>query len=157
MLLQVNQEAVDLTVVRLGRDEDHNLIESPAPATLPSREVTLLDAYGSLLFAGARKLETLLPDPAGSALVVVVLSVRGRTTLVATAFIVLADDAERLRSAGGQMYLSGVTAELREQLRDTHRVDLQDAVTIIPATKTILESTQTAIDDAEAWLAAHAG
>jgi hypothetical protein len=55
------------------------------------------------------------------------------------------------------MYLSGVSQELTEQLRDTHRVDLQDAVTMIPATKTILESTQTAIDDAEAWLAAHAG
>ena len=72
LLLQVNQEAVDLTVVRLSRDEDHDLIESPAPATLPSREVTLLDVYGSLLFAGARTLETLLPDPAESELAVVV-------------------------------------------------------------------------------------
>lgn len=157
LLLQVNQEAVDLTVVRLARDGDHNLIESPVPATLPSREVTVLDAYGSLLFAGARTLETLLPDPAGSELAVVVLRLRGRTTLGATAFIVLADYAERLRSAGGHMYLSAVTPELAEQLRDTHRVDLEDAVTVIPATETILESTQTAIEDAEAWLAAHAG
>ena len=41
------------------------------------------------------------------------------------------------------MYLSGVTVELAEQLRDTHRVDLEDAVTVIPATETILESTRT--------------
>jgi hypothetical protein len=54
------------------------------------------------------------------------------------------------------MYLSGVTVELAEQLRDTHRVDVADAVTVIPATETILESTQKAIDEAEAWLAAHA-
>ena len=53
------------------------------------------------------------------------------------------------------MYLSGVTVELAEQLRDTHRVDLEDAVTVIPATDTILESTQQATDDAESWLAAH--
>ena len=157
LLLQVNQEAVDLTVVRLSRDEDHGLIESPAPATLPSREVTLLDVYGSLLFAGARTLETLLPDPADSELALVVVRLRGRTTLGATAFIVLADYAERLRSAGGHMYLSGVTVALAEQLRDTHRVDLEDAVTVIPATETILESTQTAIDAAEVWLASHAG
>ena len=156
LLLQVNQEAVDLTVVRLSRDEEHDLVESPAPAILSSREVTLLDVYGSLLFAGARTLETLLPDPAESELAVVVVRLRGRTTLGATAFIVLADYAERLRSAGGHMYLSGVTVELTEQLRDTHRVDLEDAVTVIPATETILESTQQAIDDAESWLAAHA-
>ena len=86
----------------------------------------------------------------------VVVRLRGRTTLGATAFIVLADYAERLRSAGGHMYLSGVTVELAEQLRDTHRVDLEDAVTVIPATETILESTQKALDDAESWLAAHA-
>ena len=42
----------------------------------------------------------------------VVVRLRGRTTLGATAFIVLADYAERLRSAGGHMYLSGVTVEL---------------------------------------------
>jgi sulfate permease, SulP family len=58
LLLQVNQEAVDLTVVRLERSEDHGLVESPAPATLPSRKVTVLDVYGSLLFAGARTLQT---------------------------------------------------------------------------------------------------
>ena len=81
LLLQVNQEAVDLTVVRLTRDEHNDLVESPAPATLSSREVTLLDVYGSLLFAGARTLETLLPDPAETELAVVVVRLRGRTTL----------------------------------------------------------------------------
>ena len=64
LLLQVNQEAVDLTVVRLTRRGNRSLVESAAPATLPSREVTVLDVYGSLLFAGARTLQTRLPDPA---------------------------------------------------------------------------------------------
>jgi sulfate permease, SulP family len=66
LLLQVNQEAVDLTVVRLERGENGSLVESPAPATLPSREVTVLDVYGRLLFAGARTLQTRLPDATGS-------------------------------------------------------------------------------------------
>jgi sulfate permease, SulP family len=156
LLLQLNQEAVDLTVVRLRRGEDQRLVEAPAPATLPSREVTLLDVYGSLLFAGARTLQTRLPDPAGSELPVVVLRLRGRTTLGATAFIVLADYAERLRSAGGHLFLSGVEPDLLAQLHKTHRVDLRDAVTVVPASDTILESTQQAYDDATAWLAVHA-
>ena len=108
LLLQLNQEAVDLTVVRLARRKDQRFVEAPAPTTLPSHEVTLLDVYGSLLFAGARTLQARLPDPAGSELPVVVLRLRGRTTLGATAFIVLADYAERLRSAGGHLFLSGV-------------------------------------------------
>ena len=156
LLLQLNQEAVDLTVVRLAHGNHGALVEAPAPATLPSREVTLLDVYGSLLFAGARTLQARLPDPAGSELPVVVLRLRGRTTLGATAFIVLADYAERLRSAGGHLFLSGVEADLLDQLRQSHRIDLQDAVTVVVASETILESTQRANEDAEAWLAAHA-
>ncbi len=156
LLLQLNQEAVDLAVVRLARGEDRRLVEAAAPATLPSREVTLLDVYGSLLFAGARTLQARLPDPAGSELPVVVLRLRGRTTLGATAFIVLADYAERLRSADGHLFLSGVEPDLLDQLRRSHRVDLRDAVTIVPASETILQSTQQAYDDAEAWLTAHA-
>jgi sulfate permease, SulP family len=156
LLLQVNQEAVDLTVVRLERGEAGQLVETPAPATLPSREVTLLDVYGSLLLAGARTLQSRLPDPAGSELPIVVLRLRGRTTLGATAFIVLAEYAEQIGAAGGHLFLSGVQPDLGAQLRDTHRVDLRDAVTVVPASDTILESTQAALDDAEAWLAVHA-
>ena len=156
LVLQVNQEAVDLTVVRLNRGDDGSLLESAAPATLPSREVTVLDVYGSLLFAGSRTLQSRLPDPTGSELPVVVLRLRGRTTLGATGFIVLADYAELLRSDGGHLFLSGVGPELLEQLRYTRRVDLSDAVTVIPASQTILESTQKAYDAAEQWLAVHA-
>jgi sulfate permease, SulP family len=58
LLLQINQEAMDLTVVRLKRGEDGSLLESPSPATLGSREVTLLDVYGSLLLAGSRTLQS---------------------------------------------------------------------------------------------------
>ena len=93
---------------------------------------------------------------AGAELPIVVLRLRGRTTLGATAFIVLADYAERLRSAGGHLFLSGVEPDLLDQLRRSHRLDLRDAVTVVPAADTILESTQQAYDDAEAWLAAHA-
>jgi SulP family sulfate permease len=149
LLLQINQEAIDLTVVRLERDEAGQFVESSAPATLPSGEVTLLDVYGSLLLAGARTLQTRLPDPAGSERPMVVLRLRGRTTLGATAFIVLADYAERIATTGGHLYLSGVQPDLDRQLRSTHRIDLRDAVTVIPASDTILQSTQKAIDDAQ--------
>ena len=157
LLLQLNQEAVDLTVVRLAPD-DHRPPRAGASAGRhsPAAKSRSWTSYGSLLFAGARTLQAHLPDPAGSELPVVVLRLRGRTTLGATAFIVLADYAERLHSAGGHLFLSGVEPDLLDQLRRSHRIDLQDAVTVVPASDTILESTQQAYDDAEAWLAVHA-
>ena len=57
----------------------------------------------------------------------VVLRLRGRTTLGATAFIVLANYAQRIRAAGGHLFLSGLGPDLLEQLHHAHRVDLQDA------------------------------
>lgn len=113
----------------------------------------MLDVYGSLLFAGARTLQSRLPDPTGAEQPVVVLRLRGRTTLGATAFIVLADYAERVRAAGGHLFLSGVSADLLDQMQKSHRVDLRYAVTVIPVSEAIFESTQKAYDEAEAWLA----
>jgi hypothetical protein len=68
---------------------------------------------------------------------------RGRATLGATGFIVLADYAELLRADGGHVFLSGVGPDLREQLRHTRRVDQRDAVTVVPASDTILNSRTT--------------
>lgn len=152
LLLQVNQEAVDLTVVRLAPGENGALLELPPPAALPGDEVTLLDVYGSLLFAGARTLQTLLPEVGAASRPAVVLRLRGRTALGATGLIVLADYAERIQAAGGHLFLSGVTPDLVDQLRRSHRIDLRDAVTIVPASETILESSRTAYDAAHRWL-----
>jgi sulfate permease, SulP family len=155
LLLQVNQEAVDLKVVRLQPDATGQLIEGPAERTLSSGEVTLLDVYGSLMLAGARTLQIRLPDPTGADRPVVVLRLRGRTTLGATAFIVMADYAERIRAAGGHLFLSGVDPQLLNQLQKAHRVDLEDTVTALVASGTVLASTRQAYEDAEAWLVAH--
>jgi sulfate permease, SulP family len=155
LLLQVNQEAVDLRVVRLQPDVNGQLIEAPIEKTLSSREVTLLDVYGSLMLAGARTLQVRLPDPTGADRPVVVLRLRGRTTLGATAFIVMADYAERIRAAGGHLFLSGVDPQLLNQLQKAHRVDLADTVTALVASETVLASTRQAYADGEAWLVAH--
>lgn len=155
LLLQVNQEAVDLRVVRLQPNASGLFVETPAQVMLSNGEVTLLDVYGSLLLAGARTLQTRLPDPTGTDRPVVVLRLRGRTTLGATAFIVLADYADRIRLAGGHLFLSGVDPQLLDQLQRAHRVDLKGTVTVVVASDTVLASTRQAYADGEAWLAAH--
>jgi len=150
LLLQLNQEAMDLTVVELVPREDGQFEERKPPATLHSRQVTVLDVYGSLLYAGARTLEAQLPDPAEAEAPVVVLRLRGRTAVGATFVKVAAGYAGRLADRGGRLYLSGLQPSLVEQLHRTGQVD--GPVRGFAATPVVGESTRAAYADAEAWL-----
>jgi sulfate permease, SulP family len=150
LLLQLNQEAMDLTVVQLIPREDGRFEERQPPATLASHQVTVLDVYGSLLYAGARTLEAHLPDPGKAQAPVVVLRLRGRTGLGSTFVKVAADYAGRLADAGGRLYLSGLQPSLSEQLNRTGQ--LEGPVRSFEATPVVGESTQAAYADAEAWL-----
>ena len=151
LLLQLNREAIDLRVVELTRDDAGRFVESPAPASVHPRSVTLLDIYGSLFYAGAKTLAARLPDPTGGADSVVVIRLRGRTALGATSFVILADYARRLEAAGGRLYLSGVDPDLLEQFRRTRRVDVDRRVRVYEATMVIGESSGQAVRDAIAW------
>jgi SulP family sulfate permease len=119
--------------------------------------VTALDVYGSLFYAGAKTLDVRLPDPAGAESPVVVLRLRGRTSLGATGLAVLSAYGTRLAASGGRLYLSGVDPALVEQLRRSGRIDgtgLNDAapVHIVEANEVIGDSTNRAYAEAQAWL-----
>jgi sulfate permease, SulP family len=150
LLLQLNQEAMDLTVVELIPRDDGRFEERPPPPTLTSRHVTILDVYGSLLYAGSRTLAAHLPDPAGAQSPVVVLRLRRRTSLGATFVKVVADYADRLAGSDGRLYLSGLEKGLTEQLRRTGH--LYGPVHAFEATPSGGEATEKAYLDAEAWL-----
>jgi sulfate permease, SulP family len=157
LLLQLNQEAMDLAVVELVPQDDGRFKERSGPRTLASGRVTILDVYGSLFYAGARTLQSRLPDPAGAEAPVVVLRLRGRTSLGATFFMVIADYTRRLRAVDGRLYLSGVDHDLAARLRRAGRVDVADPIPMIEATSLVGESTHQAYADAEAWLVEHRG
>jgi SulP family sulfate permease len=150
LLLQLNQEAMDLAVVELIPREDGRFEERPPPTTLTSNHVTILDVYGSLMYAGARTLETRLPDPAGARSPVVVLRLRRRTSLGATFVKVVGDYADRLADADGRLYLSGLEPSLTERLHRTGHLD--GPVRAFEATPVVGESTAAAYHDAQAWL-----
>jgi SulP family sulfate permease len=99
--------------------EDGRFEERPAPAALASGHVAILEVYGSLLYVGSRTLQARLPDPAAAQSPVVVLRLRGRTTLGATFIKVVTDYADRLADADGRLYLSGLQPDLTERLRRT--------------------------------------
>jgi sulfate permease, SulP family len=150
LLLQLNTEAMDLTVVELVPREGGQFEERPAPATLTSHHVTVLDVYGSLLYAGSRTLQAHLPDPAGTQAPAVVLRLRGRTSLGATFIKVASDYADRLAAVGGRLYLSGLQPSLTERLHRTGTID--GPMRAFEATPIVGESTHEAYLDAESWL-----
>lgn len=150
--LYINRSSTDVSVVELVEREDGLIEERHPPKTLPSEAVTVLDVYGHLFYAGARTLERLLPRPVGADRAVVVLRLRGLTSMGATLLDVLASYADKLASTGGRLYLTGVRAEVRVQIDRTNRLDLSGPMTILEATATRGQSTRRAVRESQAWL-----
>jgi sulfate permease, SulP family len=151
-LLYVGASAIDVRVVELVERPDGRIEERSAARRLDSARTTTLDVYGHLFYAGAHKLEDLLPTPRGAERPVVVLRLRGRSTLGATLIDVLARYADAMHTAGGRLYLSGVAREAYDQIVRTGKLRLTGPVRAYEATPVLGESTREARADAQVWL-----
>ena len=127
-------------------------VEQPVPTVLPDAEPVVLDVYGSLLYAGARTLGAHLPDPRGSHRPVVILRLRGRTSLGSTFFGVIAGYADALEAAGGRLYLSGVQPDMVHRFHRSQVEDVQGKIKVFHASEVIGASTIAAVEDARTWL-----
>lgn len=152
-LLYVNESSVDVSIVEAVERPDGRLEERSPESRLRGNSVTVLDVYGHLFYAGARTLEQQLPRPSEPN-PVVVLRLRGRTTLGATLVDVLANYADELKAAGGRLYLSGINQSALEQVARTGKLDFSGPVRLYEATPILGASTRAAIADAKGWLAA---
>lgn len=152
VLLQLYKASSDISVVELVKDADGVIEEHPPAKTLASNQVTVLDVYGSVFYAGARTLERLLPSPVDAKNPVVILRLRGRTTVGATLIDVLASYADKLQAANGRLYLSGISNSVYDQIVRTGRLRLSGPVRVYEATPVRGESTNEAYRDAQTWL-----
>ena len=153
LMMQINQEALALRIVRLVPTGTGTFEERPAPARLASREVLLLDVYGSLYYAGARTLQAHLPDPDGTTHPAVVIRLRGRAMLGATSYVVLSDYAAKVAAVGGRLYLAGLDPVVIAQLRRNRTVEGAGDVVLFEATDVIGEASLAAYHRAGEWLA----
>ncbi|GAA4361589.1 SulP family inorganic anion transporter [Angustibacter luteus] len=155
LVLQLNREAMDLSVVELRVEHGGRFVQATAPGTLPSHAVTVLDVYGSLLYAGARTLQARLPSAVGSVSPVVVLRLRGRTTLGATFFAVVTTYSNQLAERNGTLYLSGVDPEMLQRFQRSYSQDARGNLHVFEATEVVGDSTLRAVSEARAWLVQH--
>lgn len=151
-LLYVTESSTDVSLVELVRHPDGTIEERQPPERLPDDQVTVLDVYGHLFYAGARTFERLLPPPDGAQNPVVILRLRGRTSLGATLLEVLSNYADKLKDANGRLYLTGLSKAAYEQVVRTGKFRSSGTVRMVEATAIRGESTRRAHADAESWL-----
>lgn len=152
IILFVSSSAGDVRVVEQVLLDDGRMAELEPSETLRSNGITIIEAYGSLFFAGARTLAERLPAVGDAKRPVVVLRLRGRTYAGATLIDVLDDYAEDIEEAGGRLYLTGVDKDLGDQLRRTAKLDIDRHVYIFDQQETLGESTRRATSHAHDWL-----
>lgn len=151
-LLYINESSTDVAVVELVRQPDGKIEERQPPEQLPDHAVTVLDVYGHLFYAGARTLERLLPRPTSAEESVVILRLRGRTSVGATLIEVLTNYASALEEVNGRLYLTGISEGVYQQIKQTGKLRLAGPVRAYAATAVRGESTHQAYEDAQAWL-----
>lgn len=151
-LVEFLRSANDVRLVEVRRNENGAFIEQDAPARLSSHQVTLLQVWGTLEFSSAHILEGALPDVEDAERPAVILRMRGRNDIGSTLIGVLEHYSQRLAANGGKLFLSGVDPHMLAQLRKTRTTKVIPEENIFPATPELGESTQQALQAAQAWL-----
>lgn len=144
LILHVGLEARDIRLVEMYRDDSGAVAERPTPEVLTTNQVVVLNVHGSLFYAGARQIEVDLPAIGDSTGATVVLRLRGRVRLGATAVTILTRYSADLSAAGGRLVLAGVDPQLVHHLRTTRQL-LDSGIQINPATPVLGESTLAAL------------
>ena len=85
----VYSSSKDVRVVALHRLPDGRWSETEPPLVLPSHEVTVVDIYGSVFYAGVDLVDKLLPSVGDSVRPCLVVRVRGHSELGSTAILMI--------------------------------------------------------------------
>jgi SulP family sulfate permease len=154
-MLYLYQSSGDLSVVELVEQPDGSIEERKRPHRLKDNDITVLDIYGPLFYASAQTLGRLLPSPEGAKNPVVVLRLRGLSKVGATLIKVLGGYARKLKAVNGRLYLSGMSEQVYQQLRNMGKLQEASHVRAFDATPIRGQSTRAAIAAAREWLVSH--
>jgi SulP family sulfate permease len=152
VLQYVYSSSLDVRVVVLEPNPDGTYAEKPAPEVLSDDQVTVVDIYGSVFYAGADIIGGLLPKAGGSHRPAVVLRLRGRADIGSTFLGIVERYRGEIEQAGGILLLAGVGPELHEQLERTGVLDAIGEDRVCEAQSTLTASVSVAVDSAQQWL-----
>jgi SulP family sulfate permease len=152
VVLYVFQQANRVVVTEWVLQPEGFPVEQPAPKQLASNRLTLLHVYGSLFFAAAKNLESMLPAVDAATHAVVAISLRGQGEIGSTFVTVLQRYAAALQARDSKLMLVGVDEAVRDQLAKTRVLGLIGAENVFIATPQLGEAMNQAVAAAHAWL-----
>ncbi|HSK90958.1 MAG TPA: sodium-independent anion transporter, partial [Euzebyales bacterium] len=123
--------------------------EEDPPAEIPPDEIVVLQPYGSLFFAAAPIFSEQLPNiTQRSHGAVVIIRLRGKEDIGSTFIGVVTTYAQRLHAAGARLLLAGVSEQVHAQLHDTGAIDIIGRDNVFPASPSVGEAVQQAMNAA---------
>ena len=131
--------------------------ERPVPKTLPSDQLTVLYISGSLFFAAAKSLESILPTVDDTRHAVVALVLRGQPEVGGTFLNVLQRYAAALRAHDSKLMLVGIDASVQDQLARTGMLRTIGEENVFLATPQIGAALNEAAAAARDWLGQSTG
>ncbi len=152
ILLHIFRSSNEIRVVQFVPVEGGLPVEQPAPAELPSRQVTMLYPYGSLFFAATSAFESSLPEADKAQHAAVILVLRGHREEGSTFIMVLSRYSRALQANGGKLMLAGVSPSLLDQLRRTGAMDFIGEENVFMVQDQLGASMSVAYVSARAWL-----
>jgi SulP family sulfate permease len=157
ILLHVFREANKVVITQIFPVAGGLPEERPVPKLLPSNELTMLQVYGNLFFAGAKYVEEMLPAVSDTTHAVVALSLRGKPETGSTFISVLQHYAQDLQAHASKLMLVGVDSALRDQLAKTGLLKIIGEENVFLATPQFGGAMNKAAAAAYAWLGQSAG
>lgn len=155
VLIYVFQSAVDVRIEQIIKLDDGQYAEIDLPAQLPSNTMIILQPVGSIFFAGAARLDALLPEVGQARRTAVILRLRDRGEVDSTFIRVVARYDRALQANDCKLFLAGLNERVREQLEDTDLLNLIGPENVFLSQPRFGASVEEAIVVAEEWLAAH--
>ena len=132
-------------------------MERSAPAQLPGNAVTLLQIYGNMFYAGAYRLEELLPAVGEARRAIVILRLRGHSSIGSTFIGVIERYARKLQANGGRLMLVGLDPAVKSQLDRTETNETIADGDVFLAGEQVSLSVEEALAAANRWLEQTAG
>jgi len=148
----VYSSSKDVRVVELHSLPDGQWAEQAPPEVLPGGEVTVVDIYGSVFYAGVELVDKLLPSVGDAERPVLVVRLRSHAEVGSTFVLMLRRYHEQILAAHGRFILAGVSERLMTQLRDTGLLQELGAENALPMTDIVYQSTAAAMRMGEEWL-----
>jgi sulfate permease, SulP family len=150
--LYVYTSSQSIEIVMLEQTDDHQFLEFPVPEKLPDRKPIILSIHGNLYFAAVNHLETLLPSVELCQSPVVIIRLRHNHYMGSTGIRLLERYSQQVQKHGGRLILTGVGADIYQQLERTGALQRLGEENVYYANGTILDTTTQALRSAYQWL-----